>query len=246
MLELSDSEKKRYHRQILIPSIGEKGQMELRNSKVFLAGLGGLGSAAAIYLAVAGVGTIKIADSDVVELSNLNRQILHYDRDIGKAKVESALEKLRLINPEIKIESYRETIDKENVLRLTRDCNLIVDGLDNFPARYYLNEAAIAHRIPFIHAAIYGFEGRITTIIPGRTACLRCIFPKAPPEEIFPALGATVGVIALLEVIEAVKLLISTGKPLLNRLLIFDGEEMKFEEIPIKRNPKCQACGNRI
>lgn len=216
----------------------------MKNSKVFLAGLGGLGSAAAIYLAVTGIGAIKIADSDVVELSNLNRQILHYDRDIGKAKVESALEKLRLINPEIKIESYREIIDKENVLKLTRDCNLIIDGMDNFPARYYLNEAAVTHGIPFIHGAIYGLEGRITTIIPGRTACLKCIFPKAPPQEVFPVLGATAGVIALLEVIEAVKLLTSTGKPLLNRLLIFDGEEMKFEEIAVKRNPKCQTCGN--
>ncbi len=234
---------KRYHRQILIPSIGEKGQLRLKNSRVFLAGLGGLGSAAAIYLAVAGVGTIKIADSDVVELSNLNRQILHYNRDIGRLKVESAFEKLTLINPEIKIESFKETITQENVLTLTSQCSLIIDGMDNFPTRYYLNESAIIHGIPFIHAAIYGWEGRITTIIPGRTPCLRCIFPRPPPEEVFPVLGATAGVVALLEVIEAVKLLTSTGKPLLNRILIFDGEEMKFEEIAIKRNPKCQTCG---
>jgi adenylyltransferase/sulfurtransferase len=244
-VELTDSEKKRYHRQILIPSIGEEGQWRLKNSKVFIAGIGGLGSAAAIYLAVAGIGTLKIVDSDIVELSNLNRQVLHYDKDLGRAKVESAFEKLRLINPEIKIESFKETINEHNVLRLTSGCNLIIDGTDNFSTRYHLNEAAIAHGIPFIHAAIYGLEGRITTIIPGRTPCLKCIFPRAPPEEVFPVLGATAGVIALLEVIEAVKLLTSTGRPLINRILIFDGEEMKFEEIAIKRNPKCQTCGEQ-
>ncbi len=215
----------------------------MKNSRVFLAGLGGLGSPAAIYLAVAGIGTIKIADNDKVELSNLNRQILHYERDTGRKKVDSAVEKLRLLNPDIKIECFSDTINENNILKLTRGCNLIIDAMDNFPARYLLNEAAIVHRIPFIHAAIRGMEGRITTIIPGRTACLRCTFPEAPPSEVFPVLGATAGVIAMLEAVEAVKLLASFGKPLLNRILIYDGEQMKFEEIAIKRNAKCQTCG---
>lgn len=243
MAELSDYDRKRYNRQILIPRIGEKGQEKLKNSRVFLAGIGGLGSPAAIYLAVAGVGTIKMVDSDTVELSNLNRQILHWDKDIGRTKVESARQKLLQINPEIKIESFGDAIDESNILTLTGKCDLILDAMDNFPTRYLLNEAAIAHKIPFIHAAVYGWEGRITTIVPGKTPCLRCLYPEAPPAEVFPVLGATAGVIALLEVVEAVKLLISTGKPLLNRLLIYDGEEMKFEEIAIRRNLRCKTCG---
>ncbi|MFH1773376.1 MAG: HesA/MoeB/ThiF family protein [Methanobacteriota archaeon] len=243
MSELADYDKKRYHRQTLIPGLGESGQKKLKNSKVFIAGAGGLGSPAAIYSAVAGIGNIKIVDRDVVELSNLNRQILHWDKNIGQAKVESASEKLIQINPHINVEVFKETIDESNVLELTRDSDLIIDATDNFPTRYLLNGAAIVHRIPLIHAAVYGLEGRITAIVPGKTPCLRCIFAAAPPPEVFPILGATAGVVALLEVTEALKILLGIGKPLLNRLLIYDGEQMKFEEIAIKRNPDCKTCG---
>jgi len=243
MSELADYDKKRYHRQMLIPGFGESRQKKLKSSRVFIAGAGGLGSPAAIYLAAAGIGNIKIVDRDLVELSNLNRQILHWDKNIGQAKVESASEKLIQINPHINVETFKGTIDESNVLELTRDSDLIIDAMDNFPTRYLLNEAAIVHRIPLIHAAVYGLEGRITSIVPGKTPCVRCIFATAPPPEVFPILGATAGVVALLEVTEAVKILLGMGKPLLNRLLIYDGEQMKFEVIAIKHDPNCKTCG---
>jgi len=238
---LKSEELERYNRQIRI--FGEEGQERLKNAKVFIAGAGGLGSPIAIYLAVAGIGEIRIVDNDRVELSNLNRQILYWDQDVGKRKAESAEEKLREINPDIEVETISDTIAETNVLELVHNADLIIDAMDNFPTRYLLNRAALAKEIPFFHGAIYGFEGQVTTIIPGKTACLRCIFPEAPQPETFPVIGVTPGVIGLIQATEVVKYVVGFGGLLTNRLLIWDGLAMRMEEIAVERNPECPDCG---
>jgi adenylyltransferase/sulfurtransferase len=237
---LSDRERDRYKRQILL--FGEEGQENLKKAKIFIAGAGGLGSPIAIYLAVAGIGTLTVVDKDVVELSNLNRQILHYDRDIGKKKTASAAEKLREINPDITVNVVDTTIDETNVDRLVGNASGIVDAMDNFPTRYLLNETAIKKNIPLFHGAIRGLYGQTTTIIPGVTPCLQCIFPKAPPTEVFPVVGVTPGFIGMIQATEVIKLLVRDGRLLTGRLLIWDGLEAHAEEICVARDPKCPAC----
>ena len=241
--DLSEQEKIRYDRQIMLHGIGLDGQKKLKNSKVFIAGAGGLGSPISIYLATAGVGQITIVDKDDVELSNLNRQILHWEKDIDRAKTESAKEKLELINSDIIIETITTKIDGNNALDLIKNSDVILDAMDNFPTRFTLNKVALELDIPFIHGAIYGLEGRITTIIPKRTACLRCLFKDSPPESTFPVLGVTPGIIGIIEATEAIKFLTGVGELLENRLLIFDGEFLKFYEIEISKDPKCPDCG---
>lgn len=241
--ELTEYDLKRYNRQMMIKGFGEEGQKKLKNTKVFIAGAGGLGSPVSTYLAVAGFGHITIADMDVVDLSNLNRQILHWDKDVGAVKVKSGYEKLTQINPQIEVEAFQGKIDDNNIYDLIKGHDIIIDAMDNFPTRYLLNQAALKHKIPFIHASVWGLEGRITTIVPGKTPCLQCIFPHAPPKEVFPILGATPGVLGTLQVTEAVKVVLSIGRTLANRLLIYDGEYMDFHEIAIKNNPACPACG---
>jgi molybdopterin/thiamine biosynthesis adenylyltransferase len=238
---LSERERQRYQRQMLI--FGEEGQERLKQARVFIAGAGGLGSPVATYLAVAGVGTITLVDHDTVELSNLNRQILHWDSDVGRAKTESAAEKLRAINPDIAIRAFDGTIDVKNVDVSTEDSDVIVDAMDNYPTRYLLNRAAIRHRIPFIHGAIRGFDGQAMTVLPGRTACLRCVFPSAPPAEQFPVIGVTAGTIGLIQATEVIKYLLGTGELLENRLLIWDGLRSTLEKIDVQRNPGCPDCG---
>ncbi|MDD3857181.1 MAG: HesA/MoeB/ThiF family protein, partial [Methanoculleus sp.] len=181
---LTERERERYARQILL--FGEEGQERLKGAKVFIAGAGGLGCPIALYLAVAGVGEIRIVDRDTVERTNLNRQVLHRERDIGELKARSAEAKLREANPDIRIKAFATTIDETNVPDLVGDADLIVDAMDNFPTRYLLNREALRSSVPLIHGAIRGFDGQATTIIPGRTACLECIFPEAPPAEVFP------------------------------------------------------------
>lgn len=238
---LKSKELERYNRQLRI--FGEEGQEKLKKAKVFIAGAGGLGSPISIYLAVAGVGRIRIVDNDRVELSNLNRQILHWDRDIGKRKAESAEEKLKEINPDIEAEALSETIGEDNVFELVNGADLIIDAMDNFPTRYLLNRTAIARNIPFFHGAIYGFEGQVTTIIPGKTACLRCIFPEAPRPETFPVIGVTPGIIGLIQATEVIKYITGIGELLSGRLLLWDGLNSSFEEIAVERNPDCADCG---
>jgi molybdopterin-synthase adenylyltransferase len=243
MKTLTDYDLKRYDRQMMLKGFGEEGQRKIKNARVFVAGCGGLGSPVATYLAVAGFGHIAIADMDVVDASNLNRQILHWDKNVGQLKVESGLEKLSQLNPSIEVEALNVKIDDNNVNSLTKGYDVIIDAMDNFPTRYLLNRAALKNKIPFVHGSVWGLEGRITTIIPGKTPCLECVFPKAPPKEKFPVLGATPGVIGTLQVTEAVKLVTGIGKPLAGRLLAYDGEYMQFDEIAIKKNPACKACG---
>jgi molybdopterin/thiamine biosynthesis adenylyltransferase len=238
---LTENELERYERQIRI--FGADGQERLKNAKVFVAGAGGLGSAISIYLAAAGVGRIRIVDREKVELNNLNRQILHCGEDIGREKAVSAEEKLKKINPDVSLEAISETIEENNVLELVDDFDLIVDAMDNFHTRYLLNKAAIVKNIPFFHGAINGLYGQATTIIPGKTACLRCIFPEPPPSMTFPVVGATCGVIGCIQVTEIVKYIVKMGSSLENRLLLWDGLNAKIDEIEIGRNPSCEDCG---
>ncbi len=237
---LSIRETERYTRQILL--FGEEGQAALRDSSVLVAGAGGLGSPVAYYLAVAGVGHLRIVDHDTVERSNLNRQILHGEQDIGVQKVESAREKLARINPDIAIDPRNITIDERSVGPLLDGIDVVVDAMDNFPVRYLLNRAAIDRGIPFMHGAVFGFSGQATTVIPGKTACLRCLFPNPPPKETFPVVGAAPGMIGLIQVHEVLKYLLRTGSLLGNRLVLWDGLSGTLEEVPFERNPSCPDC----
>lgn len=241
---LTKDELERYNRQIMIEGFGEEGQEKLKQAKVFIAGAGGLGSPISTYLAAAGVGTIRIVDHDRVELSNLNRQILHWDKDIGKGKVESALEKLRHLNGTVKIEAIDEMITETNASQLVADFDLIADAMDNLPTRYLLNKTAIDKGIPFFHGAVYGFEGRAMTIIPGRTACLMCVYRGAAPEGKFPVIGVTTAVIGCIQAMEVIKYIIGIGELLTNRLLIYDGLNLKFSEFKVKKDQNCAHCSH--
>lgn len=240
---LSKEELERYSRQILINGFGEEGQAKLKRAKVFIAGVGGLGSVTATYLAAAGVGVIRIVDHDKVELSNLNRQILHRDEDIGKKKVDSAAKRLKSINPEVKIEAVAEKMTEATISELVTGFDLIVDAMDNLPTRYLLNKIAIDKEIPFFHGAVNGFEGRAMTIIPGQTACLRCVYRGAVVEGSFPVVGVTPGVIGCIQATEVIKYILGAGQLLGNRLLVYDGLNMKFTQFKVKRDPNCQHCG---
>lgn len=242
---LLQEELNRYDRQILIPEIGRAGQEKLKKARVFVAGAGGLGSPVSIYLAVAGIGHIRIADHGVVDPSNLNRQILHWRMDIGRLKVDSAREKLSKINPHVKIEITNKTINENNISSMTDGFDAIVDAMDNFPARYVLNKAAVERNIPFFHGAVRGLEGRAMTIIPGKTACFRCMYHGTPPAEKSPVLGATAAVIASIQVTELIKYFTGMGDLMANRLLIYDGMSMTFREFKLKRNPECDHCGGK-
>ncbi len=238
---ITDNDLKRYDRQIRL--FGPDGQDKLKKAKVFIAGAGGLGSPISIYLAAAGVGKIVIADKDVVELSNLNRQILHWEKDVGAKKTLSAQDKLRGMNSEIVVEGISETIDEKNASHLVGDADLIIDAMDNFSTRYLLNKTALEKKIPFIHGAIYGFQGQATTVLPGKTACLRCIFCQAPPPSTFPVIGTTPGFIGLIQAAEAIKYITGIGELLANRLLLWDGLVPSLETIDVERNPGCRDCG---
>jgi molybdopterin-synthase adenylyltransferase len=239
---LSGRERERYKRQIML--FGDEGQELLKNAHIFIAGAGGLGSPIAIYLAVAGVGTLTIVDMDTVDQSNLNRQILHTDRDIGKKKTVSAIEKLRELNPDITINAIDTTISGDNVQDLVGRADGIVDAMDNYPIRYLLNRTALEKKIPFFHGAIRGFYGQATTILPGKTPCLECIFPKAPPKEVFPVIGVTPGIIGIVQANEVIKYLTKSGELLSGRLFIWDGLTANAEEITIERKSVCVACGD--
>lgn len=225
---------------------GEDSQERLKKAHIFIAGAGGLGSPVSLYLAVAGVGTITIVDMDVVDRTNLNRQILHFDRDIGRKKTESAGEKLQELNPDITVNAINVKIDEANAKKLVGSADGIVDAMDNYPTRYLLNDVAIAQQIPFFHGGIRGFYGQVTTIIPKTTPCLRCLFPKPPPEEVFPVVGVTAGIIGTIQANEVIKYLTGSGALLANRLFIWDGMQAHADEISVERNPTCKACGEMI
>lgn len=239
---MEKAETEKYIRQIML--FGEEGQEKLKRATVFVAGAGGLGSPVSTYLAIAGVGKIILSDFDCVEKSNLNRQFLHHEKDLGREKVISAKEKLLSMNPDIKVETIKEKITDENADLIVPSCDLIIDALDNFETRHVLNRFAVKRKIPFIHGAVAGYRGQATTIIPGKTPCLCCIFHSFK-KEVFPVLGATPGIIGSIQVNEAIKYLTGQGKLLENRLLLWDGFSCSFSEIEINKAENCPVCGIR-
>jgi len=247
---LTAEQKQRYSRHTLLPEVGEEGQARLLDSKVLLIGAGGLGSPAALYLAAAGVGTLGIVDFDVVDASNLQRQILHNVDRIGQAKVDSAREMLQALNPDVKIEPYRERLSADNVLDILSGYDVVLDGGDNFPTRYLVNDASLHLRIPVVHGAIFRFEGQASVFKPYEGPCYRCLFPQPPPPELAPScseagvLGVLPGIIGSIEAMETIKLLLGIGEPLIGKLLTYDALEEEFRQLKLRRNPDCPACAD--
>ncbi|MFH1127438.1 MAG: HesA/MoeB/ThiF family protein [archaeon] len=244
MAALSEKDLGRYQRQILVSGFGVHAQKKLKNAHVLVAGAGGLGSTVLSYLAVSGIGSITFVDHDKVELSNLNRQILHWDKDISKTKVESALEKLMMLNPDVKIKGICEKISADNVMDFAKGKDGIVDCMDNFTTRYLLNDAALKVGIPLFHGACYGFEGRVSTIIPKKTPCLRCIVPVNPKEGACPGIGSVVGIIGAIQATEVIKYFGNVGELLSGKLFVFDSLYMRCASVDVERNPKCPSCGS--
>ncbi len=231
----------RYERQMRL--IGKRGQARLGEARVFLAGAGGLGCSAATYLAAAGIGSLTMADDGDVELSNLNRQFLYGEGDVGRVKVEVARRKLKKLNPSLDIKTVRVRLQRSNIDGLLAGCDLVVDALDNFDTRYVLNEACIRKGIPLVHGAVNGFYGQATTVIPGRTVCLKCVFPEAPPARAVPVIGPIAGLIGCIEATETIKYFLKMGNLLENKLLMVDGLNIEINEIRLERDPKCPVCG---
>lgn len=246
---MSEAQSKRYSRHVLIPEVGEEGQFKLLDSRVLLIGAGGLGSPAAYYLAAAGVGTLGIIDADVVDDSNLQRQILHNTERIGQYKAESARQTLTALNPDVKVVTYIERLDETNVAQIIADYDVIVDGTDNFPTRYLLNDAAIMANKPVVHGSVFRFEGQLTVFKPHEGPCYRCLYPEPPPPALAPScaeagvLGVLPGIIGLLQATETIKLLLGIGDPLVGRLMTYDALAGEFNELRLFRDPHCLACG---
>jgi molybdopterin/thiamine biosynthesis adenylyltransferase/rhodanese-related sulfurtransferase len=247
---LDATKRQRYSRHLLIPEVGEAGQLKLLDSRVLLIGAGGLGSPASLYLAAAGVGTLGIVDDDRVDESNLQRQIAHSTETLGEWKAESARRTIEALNPDVNVVPYLERLTSENVERILADgWDVIVDGADNFPTRYLVNDAAVWHDIPLVHGSIYRFEGQVTVFKPHQGPCYRCLFPTPPPPELAPScaeggvLGVLPGIVGSLQASEALKLCLGIGESLSGRLLLFDALETEFSEVTLRRDPNCPVCG---
>jgi len=241
---LTEEDLVRYNRQIMYKEFDKEGQLKLKWSHVIVAGLGGLGCPASTYLACAGVGHITIIDSDNVELSNLNRQILHWDDNIGDRKVDSAVQKLTQLNPSIEVTPMYVRITENNAADIIKGADVVIDAMDNFATRFILNQACVAEKIPFIHGGIWGLYGQVTTIIPGQTPCLNCVFPQKREEhKPFPVFGTTAALIATIQSIEAIKLLAGFGQTLTGRMLYIDQVKMQFYFRDLVKNPNCKVCG---
>jgi sulfur-carrier protein adenylyltransferase/sulfurtransferase len=246
---LAPDQRNRYHRHLLLPEVGDVGQLKLLDSKVLLLGAGGLGSPAALYLAAAGVGTIGIIDMDVVDASNLQRQILHNLDRIGDRKVDSAKKTITAMNPDVNVVTYDLRLGADNVLDIISGYDVIVDGTDNFPTRYLVNDAALVAHIPVVHGSIFRFEGQVTVFDPYNGPCYRCMIPEPPPPELAPScaeagvLGVLPGIVGSIQALEAIKLLLGIGEPLIGRLLSFDALEESFRTFKVRRDPECPACG---
>ena len=251
-VKLTEAQRARYSRHLLIPEVGEAGQVKLLKSRVLLIGAGGLGSPSALYLAAAGVGRIGIIDDDVVDESNLQRQILHTTDRVGMPKTESAKKAIHALNPEVVVDEHRLRLNRDNALELFGQYDLVVDGSDNFGTRYLVNDACVLLSKANVHGSIFRFDGQATTFVPGGgRPCYRCLFPEPPPPELAPScqeagvLGVLPGIIGLVQAVEAVKLLLVRGEPLVGRLLLYDALEQKFREVKYARDPLCPACGDR-
>ncbi len=246
---LNAEQRDRYKRHILLPEVGETGQQKLLESKVLLLGAGGLGSPAALYLAAAGVGTLGIVDMDVVDASNLQRQILHNIDRIGDRKVDSAKKTLTMLNPDVNVVTYDVRFAADNVLDIIDGYDVVLDGTDNFPTRYLLNDATLIKRIPVVHGSIFRFEGQVTVFKPYEGPCYRCLLPEPPPPELAPScaeagvLGVLPGIIGSIQALETIKLLLDLGDPLIGRLLAYDALEQSFRTFKVRRDPTCPACG---
>jgi molybdopterin/thiamine biosynthesis adenylyltransferase/rhodanese-related sulfurtransferase len=248
---LTPEQRSRYSRHLLIPEVGEDGQQRLLDARVLLVGAGGLGSPASLYLAAAGVGTLGLVDADVVDESNLQRQIVHSTDRLGEPKVESARRTLEALNPDVAVVPFQERLTSENVDRiLAEGWDVIVDGADNFPTRYLVNDASVWHGIPVVHGSIFRFEGQVTVFKPGDGPCYRCLFPQPPPPELAPScaeggvLGVLPGIIGSLQANEALKLVLDRGDSLSGRLLLFDALGTTLDEVSVRRNPDCPVCGD--
>jgi molybdopterin/thiamine biosynthesis adenylyltransferase/rhodanese-related sulfurtransferase len=246
---LTAEQRMRYSRHTLLPEVGVEGQVKLLNAKVLLIGAGGLGSPAALYLAAAGVGTLGIVDDDVVDESNLQRQVIHTTERVGIPKTESARVQIEALNPDVEVVEFRERIGPENILEVIRDFDVIVDGVDNFPTRYLLNDASVRLRKPVVSASILAFDGQISTFVPFEGPCYRCLYPTPPPPEMAPSCGAAgvlgvmAGVMGLLQANEVIKLVTGIGEPLVGRLLLYESLSTRFTELKVRRDPECPICG---
>jgi sulfur-carrier protein adenylyltransferase/sulfurtransferase len=250
---LSAEQKERYSRHLLIPEVGSEGQQKLLQSKVLLIGAGGLGSPAALYLAAAGVGALGIVDDDEVDLTNLQRQVIHNTERIGTPKVESARATIEALNPDVEVRPYKTRLNQDNVIELIRDYDVIVDGADNFPTRYLLNDAAVREGKPVVHASILGFDGQLTVFVPYEGPCYRCLYPQPPPADLAPSCGANgvlgvlPGIMGLLQANETIKLIIGQGEPLVGRLLLFEALSTQFTQLRVRRDAEgCPVCGDGV
>ncbi len=248
-MDFSEEQIKRYSRHIILNEIGGRGQKKLLRSKVFLVGAGGLGSPAAFYLAAAGVGKLGIVDNDDVDHSNLQRQILHSSKDVGYPKALSAKATLEAMNPDVEVIPYMQRLTSENIMDIIKDYDVILDGSDNFPTRYLVNDACVMLGKPLSHGSIFKFEGQATTIIPGETPCYRCLFETPPPPDMVPScqeagvLGVLPGIIGSIQATEVVKLLLGKGELLKGQLLLYNALKMEFNKVRIRKNPQCPVCG---
>ena len=248
MSSLTNEQIERYSRHIILDKVGGKGQEKLLNGKVLVIGTGGLGAPAAMYLAAAGVGTIGLVDFDVVDLSNLQRQIIHQTKDVGKAKVQSGQETIAAMNPDVEVHTYNEMVTSKNIR--DKDYDFIIDGTDNFPAKFLINDACVFEKKPFSHAGIIRFQGQLMTYVPGKGPCYRCVFPTMPPKDAVPTcrqagvLGVMGGVIGTLQATEALKYILGIGDLLTGYLLTYDALTMTFRKIKIPRNPNCGICSD--
>jgi sulfur-carrier protein adenylyltransferase/sulfurtransferase len=246
---LTAEQKNRYSRHLLVPEIGEAGQLKLLQSKVLLIGAGGLGSPAGFYLAAAGVGTIGLVDSDVVDISNLQRQILHTNASVGMLKTESAEKTIRALNPDVNVVRHDVRLDSGNVMDVFAPYDVIIDGCDNFTTKYLINDAAVLSRKPNIYGSIYRFDGQMSTFIPYEGPCYRCLYPEPPPPELAPScdeagvLGVLPGVVGIIQATEAIKVLLKQGRTLVGRQLTYDALTMTFRDLKVRRDPKCALCG---
>ncbi len=248
-MDFSEEQIQRYSRHILLQDVGVEGQLKISDGKVLIIGAGGLGAPVALYLAAAGVGTIGIIDGDVVDLSNLQRQVIHFTADVGKPKVFSAKEKIGQLNPDVQVITYHELLHAGNVLDIIRDYDFIVDGTDNFPVKFLINDACVKAGKPFSHGGILRFEGQTFTYVPG-SACYRCLFQAPPPPDVVPTcsqagvLGAIAGMLGTIQAAEVLKFLTGVGDLLTNRLLTFNAKKMEFRTINVRHNHRCPVCGD--